>query len=156
VIFGLIMALTFTGSLSVAEAGREEVRTVLIGALGCNIAWGLVDGVMYVITSLVERARQLGNARPAAGAVLLTRRDLLGAVATFLFVFTATIPVVIPFLFMPDAIRALRVSNAIALVMLFTAGWTLGRYAKLNAWLMGLSMLGIGVVLVLATIALGG
>jgi hypothetical protein len=32
------MVLTFTGSLSVAEAGREDVRTMLIGALGCNIA----------------------------------------------------------------------------------------------------------------------
>ena len=28
VLFGLIMVLTFTGSLSVAEAGRGEVRTV--------------------------------------------------------------------------------------------------------------------------------
>ena len=155
VIFGLIMALTFTGSLSVAEAGREEVRTVLIGALGCNLAWGLVDGVMYVVTALVERARALA----AAGTgprVRLTLRDLGGALGVFLLVVLATIPVVIPFMVLPVAIHALRVSNGIALVMLFTAGWSLGRYAKLNALLMGLSMLGIGVVLVLATIALGG
>jgi hypothetical protein len=39
VLFGLIMVLTFTGSLSVAEAGRDDVRTMLIGALGCNLAW---------------------------------------------------------------------------------------------------------------------
>ena len=38
VLFGLIMVLTFTGSLSVAEAGRDDVRTMLIGALGCNVA----------------------------------------------------------------------------------------------------------------------
>jgi len=40
VLFGLIMVLTFTGSLSVAEAQghRAEVRTMLIGALGCNLA----------------------------------------------------------------------------------------------------------------------
>src|SRR5204863_508677 len=36
VLFGVIMVLTFTGSLSVAEAGREDVRTMLIGAIGCN------------------------------------------------------------------------------------------------------------------------
>ena len=48
VVFGLIMALTFTGSLSVATADRNEVRTILIGALGCNIAWGMVDAVMFV------------------------------------------------------------------------------------------------------------
>jgi len=40
VLFGLIMVLTFTGSLSVAESGRDDVRAMLIGALGCNLAWG--------------------------------------------------------------------------------------------------------------------
>jgi hypothetical protein len=43
ILFGLIMVLTFTGSLSVAEAGRDDVRTMLIGALGCNLAWGIID-----------------------------------------------------------------------------------------------------------------
>jgi hypothetical protein len=38
VLFGLIMVLTFTGSISVAEAGREDIRTMLEGELGCNIA----------------------------------------------------------------------------------------------------------------------
>ena len=38
VLFGLIMVLTFTGTLSVATAGDEDVREMLIGALGCNIA----------------------------------------------------------------------------------------------------------------------
>ena len=37
-LFGLIMVLTFTGSLSVAEGGREDISTMLIGAVGCNIA----------------------------------------------------------------------------------------------------------------------
>ena len=32
VLFGLIMVLTFTGSLSIAEAGREDIRAMLIGA----------------------------------------------------------------------------------------------------------------------------
>jgi hypothetical protein len=45
VLFGLIMVLTFTGSLSVAEAGREDIRTMLVGALGCNLAWGIIDAV---------------------------------------------------------------------------------------------------------------
>jgi len=44
-LFGLIMVLTLTGSLSVAKAGRGEVRTLLVGALGCNLAWGIIDGV---------------------------------------------------------------------------------------------------------------
>src|SRR5678815_3871449 len=59
VLFGLIMVLTFTGSLSVAEAGREDVRTMLIGALGCNLAWGIIDAVLYLMGSLAEKGREL-------------------------------------------------------------------------------------------------
>jgi hypothetical protein len=59
IIFGLVMALTFTGTLRVAESGREQVGEMLIAALGCNLAWGVVDGVMYVVTSFVDRARRL-------------------------------------------------------------------------------------------------
>ncbi len=58
IVFGLIMATTFTGTLS-ATAGREDIRTMLIGAIGCNLAWGLVDAVMYVVTTLTERGRNL-------------------------------------------------------------------------------------------------
>ncbi len=57
IIFGLIMVLAFTCSFSVAEGGQQEVRQMLVGALTCNVAWGLVDGVMYVLTSIAGRAR---------------------------------------------------------------------------------------------------
>jgi VIT1/CCC1 family predicted Fe2+/Mn2+ transporter len=57
VVFGLLMALAITGSLSVASAGREEVRSMMFAALGCNIAWGLVDGIMYLVQTLTERTR---------------------------------------------------------------------------------------------------
>src|SRR3982751_4327811 len=59
VLFGLIMVLTFTGSLSVAGAGRESIRTMLIGALGCNLAWGIIDGVFYLMGCLAEKGRGL-------------------------------------------------------------------------------------------------
>jgi VIT1/CCC1 family predicted Fe2+/Mn2+ transporter len=58
VIFGLLMALAITGSLSVASAGEEEVRSMMFAALGCNIAWGLVDGIMYLAQTLTERTRR--------------------------------------------------------------------------------------------------
>jgi VIT1/CCC1 family predicted Fe2+/Mn2+ transporter len=61
VLFGLIMVLTFTGSLSVAEAGRDDVRTMLIGALGCNLAWGIIDGILYLMGCLAERGRNLAT-----------------------------------------------------------------------------------------------
>src|SRR5215470_14219824 len=59
VLFGLIMVLTFTGSLSVAEAGRADVRTMLIGALGCNIAWGIIDGLFYLMDCLVQKGQTI-------------------------------------------------------------------------------------------------
>lgn len=65
ILFGLIMVLTFTGSLSVATADRVEVRVMLIGALGCNIAWGLIDAIMFVMGRLNER----GGDRKTALAV---------------------------------------------------------------------------------------
>lgn len=43
IVFGLIMVLSFTGALSVAEVGREDIRIMLLGAIGCNLAWGIID-----------------------------------------------------------------------------------------------------------------
>src|SRR5688572_31923681 len=68
VLFGLIMVLTFTGSLSAAEAGREDIRAMLIGALGCNIAWGIIDGVLYLMGALSERGSNLTVYRAVRGA----------------------------------------------------------------------------------------
>jgi len=68
ILFGLFMVLTFTGTLSVASAGQEEVRTMLLAAIGCNAAWGLVDGVMYVLRSLVARGRKATLVREVRAA----------------------------------------------------------------------------------------
>src|SRR3954447_26800920 len=68
ILFGLIMVLTFTGSLSVAEAKRDDVRAMLIGALGCNIAWGVIDGVLYLMGCLADRGRELATDRAARRA----------------------------------------------------------------------------------------
>jgi hypothetical protein len=59
VLFGLIMALTFTGTLSVATAGRDDVRTLVIGIIGCNIAWGIVDAVMFLMSAISMRGHGL-------------------------------------------------------------------------------------------------
>ena len=57
VIFGLLMAMTFIGSLSVATAGREDARLMLVAAFGCNLAWGLADAVIYLLRTWTERTR---------------------------------------------------------------------------------------------------
>ena len=156
VLFGLIMVLTFTCTLSVAESGREDIRLMLVAALGCNVAWGLVDAVMYVITVLVRRAREAGAAIDPRPRAHVEPRDFLEAAAVFGVVVAASLPVALPFAFMQDAHRALRASNGIALVMLFLGGWQMARYAGLSPWRLGTGMLTVGTALVLATIALGG
>ena len=199
VLFGLIMVLTFTGSLSVAEAGRDDVRTMLIGALGCNLAWGIIDGVLYLMGCLAEKGRGLltfravrkatsakeaqrliADALPSVVARVLTpaeleamherlkqlpapheqarlrKDDWLGAFGVFLLVFLSTFPVVIPFIFLRNAGPALRVSNVVAIVMLFVTGYAFGRLTGRHPWLVGISMVVLGSILVGLTMALGG
>jgi VIT family len=59
VLFGLIMVLTATGTLSVINAGHPEIETMIVGALGCNLAWGIIDGGLYLIGRLEDRGRNL-------------------------------------------------------------------------------------------------
>jgi VIT1/CCC1 family predicted Fe2+/Mn2+ transporter len=198
-LFGLIMVLTFTGSLSAAESGHAEVRSMLLGALGCNLAWALIDALMYVMGSLSERAASVrlvlslqksvtaNEVRQAITSVVpsvvasaltqedfqrirreamempglperarLEKQDLLGAVAVFLLVIASTIPVVLPFFFIADALTALRASNAIAIVMMFALGFQFGRLAGYRPLLTGGSMVVLGSAIVALTIALGG
>jgi len=78
VLFGLIMALTFTTTFEVAVAGRADVRTMLIGALGCNLAWGIVDGVMFVVTRSVEKSRFHSRIRAVQAARADAAARILG------------------------------------------------------------------------------
>ena len=198
VLFGLIMVLTFTGSLSVAEAGRDDTRTMLVGALGCNVAWGIIDGVLYLMGGLADKGRLLRGLRaarrsaspeeaqrvlagllpPPVAALLepsdlapieerlrqlpeppvprLDRDDWLGAAAVFLLVFLSTFPVALPFLLIDGAWRALRVSNLVAIVMLFAMGVTFAQLTGRHVWMWGLSMILVGVALTGLTISLGG
>jgi hypothetical protein len=58
-LFGLIMALTFICSLGVATGANINVRTMLIGALGCNLAWGIVDGGLYLLARINDRGSRI-------------------------------------------------------------------------------------------------
>ena len=59
VLFGLIMALTLTGALNVTEATQQETRILFVATLACNVAWGFVDSVMYVLNQVLGRGRSL-------------------------------------------------------------------------------------------------
>ena len=67
-----------------------------------------------------------------------------------------TLPVALPFLFVDNVLHAMRVSNAIAIGLLFVAGYAFGRVAEYRPWLTGLAMVLLGGILVVITIALGG
>jgi VIT family len=198
-LFGLIMALTFICSLGVATGTNINVQTMLIGALGCNLAWGIVDGGLYLLARINDRGdkiltlrairqapdpetarRVIADALPSELAALLpqeqlellrkrlqqlpepspgpglTRRDWTGALGLCLLSFLSTFPVVIPFLLLSDARLALRVSYAVAIVMLFCCGYVFGLHSGLRPWAAGLSMVAVGSALVGVAVALGG
>ena len=199
VLFGLIMVLTSTGTLSVLTAGRAEVKTMIMSALACNLAWGVIDAGMYLMGSLEERGRSLltlrtvrqsTNPDAAKRAIAdalpnslasalsqddlesvrrkllqlpeprwrphLTKDDCLGALGVCLLVFISTLPIVIPFLFVSDTRSALRISNAVAIVMLFLCGYSFAQCTGLRPWFTGLAMVAVGAALVTVAVALGG
>ncbi|MGD0470245.1 MAG: VIT1/CCC1 transporter family protein [Terriglobales bacterium] len=199
VLFALIMVLTFTCSFSVAGAGREEVRELLIGALGCNLAWGLIDAVFYLMGSfsmlsqgilklkaLTQAATQaeahqiIADALPPVLACVLSSAELeqmhkklkqvsnlparplprkddwLGALGIFLIIVLATLPVLVPLAVIRNARPALRVSNGVAIVMLFLTGYAFGRHTGHRPARMGIAMVILGGAMVAITILLGG
>jgi hypothetical protein len=58
ILFGLIMVLTITLTAGLT-IGQEPgaARELLVAAIGCNIAWGIIDGGMYIMGALLERGR---------------------------------------------------------------------------------------------------
>ena len=199
VLFGLIMVLGFTGSLSAAATGRADIRTMLFGAIGCSLAWGLIDAMMYIMACLNERGENLRTLRLVKGAPDASAAkariqaalpqairpliddpelerirqkvismptplrgprvkwsDLYGAATVFTLVVSSTLPVALPFVFLPEVASALRVSNLIAIIMLFLTGYGFGRCSELNPWMTGSAMVVLGGAMVGLTIALGG
>ena len=58
-LFGLIMALTFLCSLGIATGASINIQTMLIGALGCNLAWGIVDGGLFLLARINSRGDKI-------------------------------------------------------------------------------------------------
>lgn len=200
ILFGLIMALTFTCTISIAEADEATVNEMLYGALGCNIAWGLVDAVLFIlmtktseghshtILNFVRRSNDKNKANqfiadalpPVIAGVLkpeelenirqrvlqlpeeltVTKRwtfkNIKTAIGIFFLVVLSTLPVAAPFVFIDDVQLALRISNIVAILMMFLCGWGLAKYAGRNRFFTGAILSILGVALVFITIALGG
>jgi len=199
ILFALIIVLTFTCSFSVAGAGRGEVRELLIGAMGCNLAWGIIDAAFYLMGSFsmlgqgILKLRALTQAPSSAEAhqiiadalppliasVLshaeleqlreklhrvsnlptrphLPKKRLVRCSPVFVIVVSTTLPVLLPFVLVHSARPALRVSNGLALLMLFLTGYAFGVHSGHRPLRVGLAMVILGVVMVAITISLGG
>lgn len=197
--FGLFMALTFVGAVKAVTAGEDEGHKMFFAALGCNLAWGLADAVMYLVRTLADRGQRLQLAqtvkreqdqtvavralrdalpekleplvedadlerirvRLAAASTLPPRAkfvsgDFVGALGIFLLVVLGTFPVALPFLVVKNVTTALFASRVLTLVMLFIAGFALGRYTGGGAMKAGIAMIALGILLTVAIIKLGG
>ena len=198
-LFGLIMVLTFTSTISVATAGRQEVQKLLWAALSCNISWGLVDAIMNILSVYLDRERQVDQLQKFFHSVdtatrraiirndlspmiseltededidrmsaklrefpepskkhVLTGKDFLISGQIFLLMFFSTFPVSLPFLIFKDVALAIRVSNGVAITLLFVGGYSLARYSGLKPWISALAFTAVGLLLISITIYLGG
>lgn len=199
VLFGLIMVLSFTGSISVVSDGRAEIKELLWAALGCNLAWGIIDAVFYLMGTIFSRGHGLSVLKKLKltrdketsrnllkdklplfmSAILkpeeidnlnerlvkleglpwkklISSSDLRASFLIFLLVFTCTFPVALPFIFSQNTAFALRISNVIALLILFWGGVSVGKYAGFHPYWTGTILTVLGIILVAITMALGG
>ncbi|MBW9054462.1 VIT1/CCC1 transporter family protein [Rhizobium mesosinicum] len=203
VLFGLIMALTWTvGSRLVFEQEGLDVYELVVATIGCNVAWGIIDAVLFVLGTTFYRSRRLRLFRQIKSAknesaalkvlenefpvrdvplsakaadadalyrsflafsrrsdpvkVSLSKADLLGAFAVFILVAATAIPAIIPFLLTDNTYLALRASNAILVLLLFVTGYTWASFSGGRPLYAGITMTGLGLILVTIAIALGG
>jgi hypothetical protein len=199
VLFGLIMVLTYTCSISVASEGRAQLKDLLWAALGCNVAWGIIDAIFYLMNTIFSRGHGLSvltrlketkdkeisrnllldelplvvsailkqeevdglnerlvNLEQLPRKKIISATDLRAAFIIFLLVFTCTFPVALPFILLHDIALALRISNLVALLILFFGGISVGKYAGFKPLWTGTIITFLGIVLVALTMVLGG
>ncbi|MEI8048184.1 MAG: hypothetical protein WCI92_12445 [Bacteroidota bacterium] len=199
ILTGIIITLTFTCTLSVIKTDNNVVKDMLTGATCSALAWGLIDAVIFLFMTMIDKEHTLTFLNfvrkskdlvrvhqvivddiPSTIADVMKQEeieiirkkilllpdpppkyklkfnDYRTAGGIFLLVFFATVPISMPFILMKDMQTALRVSNIIAILMMFLCGMGLGKYAGRNRFVLGILTSLIGIVLVALTILLGG
>jgi hypothetical protein len=82
-LFGLIMTLTFTlGAGVMVGTSDSDSASLLAATLGCNVAWGVIDGALLLLGRMFDRGRlaRLGHVIASApsegGAVAIVAQEL--------------------------------------------------------------------------------
>jgi VIT1/CCC1 family predicted Fe2+/Mn2+ transporter len=128
------------------EGANRVISEALPPAVASILTAQEIDGVRQRLINLPDPPSRAG----------VTADDVKGALGVCILVFSSCLPLIVPFVFIKEPLLALRVSNAIALVSLFLAGYFLAQYAGFRKLRTGIAMMVLGVVLVAITIQLGG
>jgi VIT1/CCC1 family predicted Fe2+/Mn2+ transporter len=128
----------------------DEAQRMLAAEMPEQFASVLSPGELEPVLRRL-RALPEPSARPQ-----LTGDDWLGAFGIFGLVFFSTLPIVLPFLLVSRPALALRVSNLVAIGLLFLTGYIFGRNTGHNPWRLGIAMVLIGCLLAGVAISLGG
>ena len=60
ILFGLVMALTMTaGARLLSEPATLKPIELVLALAGCNVAWGVIDAVFYLLGSMFNRNRRV-------------------------------------------------------------------------------------------------
>ena len=203
VLFGLIMALTIISGAEIFSAPSElDAHQLVLAVVGCNVAWGVIDAVLYVLGSMFYRSqrarffRGLRIARNEAEALVaiqeefgledeplavapedrvrlyrsilalsvhaaparvkLRRRDFVSAFLVFVLVSATALPGVIPLLLLDNSYLAIRVSNAVLILLLLVVGYWWAHYTDARPWRAALVILLLGMTMVSVAVTLGG
>jgi hypothetical protein len=57
IVFGILMAVSVTAATEIAASGETGVRQLMVAALACNLAWGIIDAAMFLLQQQFERFR---------------------------------------------------------------------------------------------------
>lgn len=199
VAFGVIMALTIISVIPTAADGAGRQQLVL-AALGCNLAWGIVDALMTLVGMRVDREHNHAGLRALRGTAddqrfreglrdflpdlvvddmqpadiqrirskltasllgtgeppRLGREYWLAWLVLASHTFVATLPIILPLLFIHDDRLALRLAQGIGLALLFGLGWLLARWAGGRSWQGAVGFTALGVAMTGICLALGG
>jgi VIT1/CCC1 family predicted Fe2+/Mn2+ transporter len=123
---------------------EEELEDSLIGVLDIEERDRIAEQVYAT----------MHNSTPKRQGV--RKDDIFGGTASFLISFLVVLPPVMPFVLDLPLDYAIRLSNVIAVAMLFIVGYVSGGLGGMNRIRWALTITVLGVVIVLVTILLGG